>query len=288
MKIDTIDKSDFSKYWEWRKSNYNRSSPSNSTLIRERTCIRSLLSFCVERGYIPREIDIPKPPVDGISKRPTFTKKEYTTLTRNLGGWVKEAEGQVYHLTRKIFHQYFLILANTGMRIGELRNVTWEDLKPKTTKTDQLICMVDGKIGKREVVIQKSAEIYFERMFEYRKKFLGKTPDPDEVIFLNYETNKPIKSLKKSFKSLLQHADVKVMKDGMNRSIYSLRHYYATRKIYEDNISVYLLAQQMGTSVKMIEQYYGHILPSDVADKIGQTRTKLKVKDTGGSYPWAR
>ena len=74
----------------------------------------------------------------------------------------------------------------------------------------------------------------------------------------------------------------------MNRSIYSLRHYYATRKIYEDNISVYLLAQQMGTSVKMIEQYYGHILPSDVADKIGQTRTKLKVKDTGGSYPWAR
>ena len=64
----------------------------------------------------------------------------------------------------------------------------------------------------------------------------------------------------------------------MNRSLYSLRHYYATRKIRDDEISVYLLAQQMGTSVKMIEQYYGHIITSDVANKIGQTSTNLKVK----------
>ena len=220
---------------------------------------------------------IPKPLIETISRRPTFSKQEYTTLTRKLRSWVKEAEGKSYFITRKIFHQYFLVLANTGMRIGELRNVTWNDL-PKKTETDHLICKVDGKVGKREIVIQNNAEVYFETLYEFRKDFLGETPNSNEVIFINYKTNEPFLSFKKSFKSLLQYAGVNVIKDGMNRSLYSLRHYYATRKIRDDEISVYLLAQQMGTSVKMIEQYYGHIITSDVANKIGQTSTNLKVK----------
>ena len=37
-----------------------------------------------------------------------------------------------------------------------------------------------------------------------------------------------------------------------------------------EGIDVYFLAKQMGTSVKMIEDYYGHITPAKNAERILQ------------------
>jgi hypothetical protein len=42
----------------------------------------------------------------------------------------------------------------------------------------------------------------------------------------------------------------------MARTIYSLRHYYATKRL-ENETSPFLLAKQMGTSVEMLEKFYG-------------------------------
>ena len=40
----------------------------------------------------------------------------------------------------------------------------------------------------------------------------------------------------------------------------------------KDRMSVYTLAEQMGTSVKMIEQHYGHITPALKAQEIAGKR----------------
>jgi integrase len=53
------------------------------------------------------------------------------------------------------------------------------------------------------------------------------------------------------------------------RSSYCLRHTYATFRLME-GVDVYFLAKQMGTSVRMIEDHYGHITPSKNADLILQ------------------
>ena len=44
------------------------------------------------------------------------------------------------------------------------------------------------------------------------------------------------------------------------RSLYSLRHYYATQRLLE-NIPIHDLAEQMGTSVLMITKHYSHLTP---------------------------
>jgi integrase len=44
--------------------------------------------------------------------------------------------------------------------------------------------------------------------------------------------------------------------DGKKRVPYSLRHTYATMRIAE-GVSVFQLAANMGTSVEMIEEFYG-------------------------------
>jgi len=56
---------------------------------------------------------------------------------------------------------------------------------------------------------------------------------------------------------------------GTRRSSYCFRHTYATIRLME-GIDIYFLAKQMGTSVKMIEDYYGHITPAKNAERILQ------------------
>ena len=57
---------------------------------------------------------------------------------------------------RYVAKHYFLILANTGMRVGELRTLRWSDFRPVENGPDWwAVAHVRGKTGAREVVFQK-------------------------------------------------------------------------------------------------------------------------------------
>ena len=56
---------------------------------------------------------------------------------------------------------------------------------------------------------------------------------------------------------------------GVPRSTYCFRHTYATFRLAE-GVDVYFLAEQMGTSVKMIEEHYGHVNTVKHADLVLQ------------------
>ena len=65
-----------------------------------------------------------------------------------------------------------------------------------------------------------------------------------------------IGSFKKGFEQVLNEAGVLRGSDGKKRVPYSLRHTYATMRISE-GVSVFQLAANIGTSVEMIENFYG-------------------------------
>jgi integrase len=62
---------------------------------------------------------------------------------------------------------------------------------------------------------------------ELRKREVGEYSSEDEIIFCNKDGS-PIKSFKKSFSSLFIGAGIEMGKNGQKRTIYSLRHTYAT------------------------------------------------------------
>jgi integrase len=62
---------------------------------------------------------------------------------------------------------------------------------------------------------------------------------------------------------------------GKQRSMYSLRHFYATMALTYDRMSVYTLAKHMHTSVKMIEDHYGHVLLRNKAHEIAGSKVFL-------------
>ena len=55
--------------------------------------------------------------------------------------------------------------------------------------------------------------------------------------------------------------------DGTMRTTYCFRHTYATFRL-QMGVDVYFLAQQMGTSVQMIEKHYGHVNTIRHADRV--------------------
>jgi integrase len=78
---------------------------------------------------------------------------------------------------------------------------------------------------------------------------------PSETIFCRRDGS-PILSFKKSFAQALQKAGVLHGSDGKKRTPYSLRHTYATMRLSE-GVSVFQLAANMGTSVEMLDDFYG-------------------------------
>jgi len=68
---------------------------------------------------------------------------------------------------------------------------------------------------------------------------------------------------------------------GTVRSTYCFRHTYATFRLSE-GVDVYFLAEQMGTSVKMIEDHYGHV---DTIKHAGRVLQGMSGWDVMGTEP---
>src|SRR5579875_1320781 len=93
--------------------------------------------------------------------------------------------------------------------------------------------------------------------------------EPEDRVFTNI-TGKPAKSLYTSLiADLLNEANLREGTQGVPRSTYCFRHTYATLRLQE-GVDVYFLAEQMGTSVHMIEEHYGHVNTIKHADRVLQ------------------
>ncbi len=175
---------------------------------------------------------------------------------------------------------YILILANTGVRLGEARNLQWRDTFQVGEQDGKPIIgfRVDGKTGVKEIITCISeVRTYLDRIRQLRVDDLGENP-PEESFIFCHPDGLAIGSLKKGFASLIKHCDVEFDRDGNRRTLYSFRHTYATFRIYQ-GVNHYVLAQNMGTSVEMIEKYYGHTSTLAQADEL----MKSKQRESGSS-----
>ena len=92
-------------------------------------------------------------------------------------------------------------------------------------------------------------------------------------------TGETTKNLAGTFRVLMRDSGLDADRDAKHkRTLYSLRHTYAHFALMKDRMSVYTLAEQMGTSVKMIEKHYGHITPALKAQEIAGKRYIKKAE----------
>ena len=264
---------------------------SPNTIRRTYSDFKHFLNWCVEEGYLSTIPRFPKV-LGEQSQRPHFDAKDWMKLTRHLREFIK-VENRAVRRSRMMLRDYVLVLANTGIRVGEARTLKWRDVREvggNDERAADIVLTVKGKTGAREVVsrswdIKKSFKRLLDLRIEELTTLENPTPsiDPNSLIFCHRDGTE-IGSFKKSFGTLLKNAGVASDSRGQLRTIYSLRHTYATNSL-QHGVNHYALAKNMGTSVSMQENFYGHT--SNVAAAAELTkRTQRKVSGASSSFSW--
>jgi len=280
-KITEINPAEIARFFDWRRVNSKKKAPREATILHETSILTTFLNWCHKRGLIDKKIEIEKPKQSG-DRRPHFDLKDWNKLTRFLREWVKQGMNKSgpIHRDRLMLTNYVLILSNTGIRVGEARGLRWMDVDTEPTSDNEeanIILHVKGKTGSREVVARSpDIKTYFERIWELRCNELGKKPTREDLIFC-HKDGKAVGSFKKGFNTLITEAGVETDRNGDRRTIYSLRHTYATFRLQE-GVNHYMLARNMGTSVKMLEQHYGHTSNRAMADELTKHKEKKREK----------
>ena len=213
------------------------------------------------------------------NRRDNFTKDEWKKITLNLGNYVNgkgkfknKNDNPLHARQRKNLRLYVMFLASTGARVGEAKHLRWKDVKfDKENEVGKFnIAAKTSKTRKQRFTLSHSIHIYNE-LIEWKKE--TEFADDDDLVFYTKDKNgkQKICDVSVSFKSFLSKIDLLKGSDNKNRTLYSLRHSYATMRL-EDGAEVYNVAKNIGTSVKMIEQHYGHLQIS----KIGKDLNKRK------------
>lgn len=268
-----------------------------STIKGEMTIIRTLFQQAVRWGYC-QQIVIPNPVVRKRTdnRRPGFTPEEYEKLFNMALARISELQPQTKDIkakdgrewTMKVtpknikadrirLYCYIEIMAHSGMRPTEAKNLTWANIigfrkckdKPIGQQDVRLQVRGKGKHGTSVPLLDViPALLMLWNMFETE---VGHAPEDDDPVFADAE-GKQILSFKRSFNELLKAADLEYDYRGVRRSPYSLRHYYISKMLI-NGASVYDVALNTRTSLQMIEQHYAHVATEHIKDRLrpGQT-----------------
>jgi integrase len=280
---------------------------SDSTIRFEMSIFASVMSFAMKKRYAPVSQRYDARPKLKVMRRDEFTHEEYKALynySRNY--WTKgkekderQEQGQepeqkkparalspISRWYRTMTHNFVLVMCNTGMRPSEAKNLRWRDITPAKDRdgNDILVLFVQGKGKSRKLVAIPSVGKYLDRIrtltkeanrARARKESKNEPPEhilepkPGDFVFTTIDGTPASTLYKHLIDDLLTKAELRSGPGGTIRSTYSFRHTYATMRLSE-GVDVYLLAEQMGTSVKMIEDHYGHVNTIRHADRVLQ------------------
>ncbi len=100
----------------------------------------------------------------------------------------------------------------------------------------------------------------------------------DEYVF-RLPDGTQSRNLHQTFEVLLKEAGLLLdRRTDQPRTLYSLRHTYATLALVKGTVDIHTLAKQMGTSAVMIERHYSHLIPRQRPhDLAGRLRPDLKI-----------
>jgi integrase len=264
-------------YLQWRQAYYShvppdqlhpnaKLNPTEKTLQWDISLGTTIIRWAHEKGYRGNK---PLPTFTFTPKkkrvRPAFELGDYRKLTRALLAWEKECPNPEFLHTRQLLRDYVLILANSGMRTGEANNLRIRDVTDFTDGAGRrnVRFIVRGKTGERSVIPRLNAAAYVNRLLERRKG-----AKLDDWLFIMKDGSQ-VTNLIDQFNKVLERADMLTNSAGQKFTLYSLRHFYAVMGL-RNGIGIYDIARNMGTSVQMIEQYYGkQATPEVLATALG-------------------
>lgn len=283
-KLDKINRHDFEEYYVWRRQ--KASDVRNATLINERALISSLFKWGIARGYfrydqmpIFSRLNVKK---SQLERRDALDLDEWRLMYSCFPRWIKKAANEQEEIERKFVRDFITASVNTGLRFGEMRKLKWSmiNLKPTQEKYKDGSPIInvaisvppDTKTGAR-IAVGSRGDVF------KRIKIYSDHTKANDWVFANNKTGEQLskKVLYKHWDSLLKESRLAL--HGKKFTYYSLRHTYITFRILT-GANAFILANNAGTSVRMIEKHYAHVRSEETIREL----TKQIKRDSAGQF----
>ena len=261
-------------YVAWRISQMGKN-PKTYTQRRHAGLYKRVIERARDQGLIHRNRTIPLLEVnaDRAEIRPAFNQQEVNYLLEYMQDWERFGRNQRSNHMRRLCRVYVEFLLGTGIRQGtESMPIRWRSLQWHWIGEKRYLRVwVSGKTGPRYLIARHFVIEALERLIAWQKlpyKNLEAVIEAklDKKVFVFPEGDAP-HSLDDVFERLMLESNLLKDATGKNRTLYSLRHTYATFALAE-GIDIHTLARQMGTSILMIEKHYSKLTPMMAAAKL--------------------
>jgi len=275
-RLEELTHTDIVEFELWRDRQMARK-PKASTLMNFASAWNKLLAVAVERGYISERVPVPKLTTKGEkgTTRPAFSEEEIAQLLAFMERWQHEGLRAVEKEMRPLLRDYVEMLLLTGMRHGtEAMGICWRHLEWHTDKgVRYLRIWVDGKTGGRWLIAK-------HRAVEVLKRLHARQTDLKHIAFdalfaervphklFRFSDGYQPPSLNGTFRRLMRDTGLLKNEDGQTRTLYSLRHTYATFELLRGGTDIHTLSKQMGNSAAMIERHYSKLTATMAADRL--------------------
>ena len=255
--------------------------PLPQTLNRENTVLRQMLKFAQTHEWIDK---LPVVPflAEALTRRRRrdFTNDEYLLLRkialqriRHLPKDKSAAEQRHIKHQRQLLYDVIQLLANSGLRVDELRSVTWRCVDWENG--DIILERAGKRRSNRRLVLMRPAIRALLRLAQRRRNWQRAHAEPamlhsDEKI-IALPSGKAVRQLDTGFDLLLKACGFRYNQVIDKHALTSLRHTYATRALTRkstNKISTHVLSLQMGTSERMIRAHYGHDSIEDYREEL--------------------
>ncbi len=258
----------------WRIAEMGRI-PMASTKRNHASAYIRVINLARDRGYIGHNQSVPL--LDSKGKRsqprPAFTAEEIKELLSYTETWQKSSYTDRTALMRTLCSYYIEFLVNTGVRHGtEALPLRWKHLQWHWIGNKKYLRIwVSGKTGPRYLIAKTAVIKVLEQVMKWQKlPYSGLNAiieaKVDRLIF-RLPTGEQISNMENIFRNLMVRSNMRADGGGQNRTLYSLRHTYATFAL-ASGVDIHTLARQMGTSVGMIERHYSKLTPMMNAEKL--------------------
>jgi integrase len=244
--------------------------PAQSTINNHNSALNRVLDEAELNGWIVKSL---RPTLlnkgTKTQSRGSFSLEEYRTIYSALRTFHKQTPNEKSAATRETLRNYVLFLANTGVRHGtEALGLTWRNIEWYERDGERYLAVsVDGKTNKRTAIARDSVENSLWRQAQLNPRIAVADFDGliaaklDEPVFTTrLSATATVHNLNRAFNALLAELDLKIGADGRTRTLYSLRHFYATLNL-ERGVTTHALSRQLGNSTEMIDRHYSKYSP---------------------------
>jgi integrase len=274
--IEQLTNSDIVQFEVWRDRQMQRK-PKASTLNNFTSAWNKIIDTAVAQGFISERVPVPKLTARGEKgkTRPAFTEQEVLQMFAFMDVWQTQGRMEVEKEIRPLLRDYIEMLLFTGMRHGtEAMGICWNNVEWHTHKDVRYIRIwVDGKTGGRWLIAKHAALDVLQRLHARQTDIQHLSFD--ELLqqrvthkLFRFSTGYHPHSFVGTFRRLMRDSGLALTADGQNRTLYSLRHTYATLELLRNSTDIHTLSRQMGNSAAMIERHYSKLTATMAADRL--------------------